>query len=219
MRRGILAKGITLVILALSLSGCGNGRKADREEIADDLNAQGGTASGSDAYNVDMNGEEGIPEHISYSVTNGYGSEVKVDADVSASGYGQAAIYDVKPVTIDEEVIKGYADKLFDNGSYEVVKPYSICSMDELQAEKALLEEIIAGYEESGKRDILPNHLMINLGVVETYMEEYDANSVRELGEDELIVEEEMDGFIGDGQLLFEDDEPVKKGIVVQAQR
>lgn len=206
MRKGLWVKGITWVILAISLSGCGNSGKADRDEIADDLNIQESTASGSDADSAVIDGAEDIPEHISYSVKSGYSSEIKVDADVDASGYAYAAIYDVKPVTVDEEVLKSYADKLFDNGSYEVVKPYSICSMDELQAEKELLEEIYEGYEEEGKLDVIPHHIMINLAMVEKYMNEYDESNVRELGEDELIVEEEMEDIIGSGQSFVGDE-------------
>ncbi len=134
----------SLFIVTGAFTACG---KADREEIERDLsvNVTSDYAAESDVA------QEEIPQTLSYTVGGGNG-EVKVEAEVYAEGYGIVPTYKLKKRDKNDEWVKSYAEKLFDNGEYINVKPYDVCSLEELEAEKQYWEERLADLDKSSNR-------------------------------------------------------------------
>ncbi len=99
-------------------------------------------ATGSDAV------QEEIPKTLSYTVNSGGSGAVKVEAEVSSEGYGQATAYKLKKRDKNDEWVRSYAEKLFDNGEYINVKPYGFCSLEELETEKQFWEERLIDLDE-----------------------------------------------------------------------
>ena len=131
-----------LLIVTGVFTACG---KPDKEDIARDL---GGNATSDSATKSDAVQEE-IPENLSYTVKSGGGGTVKVEAEVYSEGYGQVPTYKLKKKEKNDEWVKSYAEKLFDNGEYINVKPYDFCSLEELEAEKQFWEERLMDLDES----------------------------------------------------------------------
>ncbi|MDE5872494.1 MAG: hypothetical protein K2H07_01125, partial [Lachnospiraceae bacterium] len=106
-----------LFIVTGVFTACG---KPDKEDIAKELggNTTSDSATKSDAV------QEKISENLSYTVTSGGDGAVKVEAEVSSGGYGQVPTYKLKKKEKNDEWVKSYAEKLFDNGEYINVKPY-----------------------------------------------------------------------------------------------
>ena len=159
-------------------SGCGK-QKPDRLE--EDLGGiDTDISSDSDAEKTSAD----IPEHLTYTLgTSGY--KFNVDADVTATGYQNVKVYEQNPGIVDDEYLKNLAEHIFDDGEYEVVKPYNLCSMEELQEEDLFLREL---YEEAGKE--------YPAWKIATYIENYNENNVSELPEGTLIYhyEEAVEG-------------------------
>ena len=131
----------TLLIVTGVFTACG---KSDKEDIAKDLgvNATSDAATKSDAV------QEQIPENLSYTVKSVENGAVKVEAEVYSEGYGQVPTYKLKKRDKNDEWVKSYAEKLFDNGEYINVKPYDFCSMEELETEKQFWEERLMTLDE-----------------------------------------------------------------------
>lgn len=171
------AFAILLACLFL-LSGCGK-QKPDRlEEDMGGIDTD--ISSDSDAGKEPAD----IPEHLTYTLgTSGY--KFNVDADVTATGYQNVKVYEQNPGTVDDEYLKNLAEHIFDDGEYEVVKPYNLCSMEELQEEDQFLREL---YEEAGVE-----YPSWKIG---TYIDNYNEKNVSELPEGTLIYhyEEAVEG-------------------------
>ncbi len=99
-------------------------------------------ATGSDGL------REEIPESLSYTVESGGRGAVKVDAKVYSEGYGQVATYKLEKRDKNDEWIKSYAEKLFDNGEYINVKPRRFRNLEELESEKQFWEERLIDLDE-----------------------------------------------------------------------
>ena len=134
----------TLFIVTGVFTACG---KSDKEDIAKDLgvNATSDAATKSDAV------QEPIPENLSYTVKSVENGAVKVEAEVYSEGYGQVPTYKLKKRDKNDEWVKSYAEKLFDNGEYINVKPYDFCSIQELETEKQFWEERLDALDESNR--------------------------------------------------------------------
>ncbi|MDE5873392.1 MAG: hypothetical protein K2H07_05710, partial [Lachnospiraceae bacterium] len=147
----------TLLIVTGVFSACG---KSDKEDIARDLggNATSDSATKSDAV------QEIIPENLSYTVGAGGSGTIKVEAEVYSEGYGQVPTYKLKKRDKNDEWVKSYAEKLFDNGEYINVKPYDFCSMEELEAEKQFWEERLKALDDSSARY---SHVQSEIGYIE----------------------------------------------------
>lgn len=182
MRKKIATTILALVVLIVNLAGCG---KAGKNEIEESLNDLQQTATGTDGDEVVT--DVGIPEHLSYSFTAESGSSVNVEADVISTGFQNASIYEVEVIEIDEDLIKEYADRLFDESEYEVIKPYFMYSIQELEDEKKLLYEYININDAVNIPDILSKKLM----EIDTYIRKYDENNVAELEEGQLIYKQD----------------------------
>lgn len=169
------AFAILLACLFL-FSGCGK-----QDELEEDMSrVDTDISSDSDAEQETVD----IPEHLTYTLgTSGY--KFNVDADVTATGYQNVKVYEQIPGTVDDEYLKNLAERIFDDGEYEVVKPYNLCSMEELQEEDQFLREL---YEEAGVE--YPSWKIY------TYIENYNENNVSELPEGTLIYhyEETVEG-------------------------
>ncbi len=130
-----------LLIVTGVFTACG---KPDKKDIEKDLseNVTSDYATESDAV------REEIPQTLSYTVSSGGTGEVKVEAEVCSEGYGQVPAYKLKKRDKNDEWIRSYAEKLFDNGEYINVKPYDFCSLEELEAEKQFWEERLMALDE-----------------------------------------------------------------------
>ena len=179
MRRNVCWNISVLLVCLLLLSGCGK-QKPDRVE--EDLGGiDTSISSDSDAGKASAD----VPERLTYTLgTSGY--KFNVDAEVMATGYENMKVYEQNPVTtLDDEALKNLAEQIFDNGEYEVVKPYGICSVEELREEDLFLRSL---YEEAG--------MEYSSEQIEAYIENYNENNVSELPEGALIyhLEETVDG-------------------------
>ena len=132
----------SLLIVTGAFTACG---KPDKKDIEKDLSANvtSDYATESDAV------REEIPQTLSYTVSSGGTGEVKVEAEVCSEGYGQVPAYKLKKRDKNDEWIRSYAEKLFDNGEYINVKPYDFCSLEELEAEKQFWEERLMALDEN----------------------------------------------------------------------
>ena len=132
----------SLLIVTGAFTVCG---KPDKKDIEKDLSANvtSDYATESDAV------REEIPQTLSYTVSSGGTGEVKVEAEVCSEGYGQVPAYKLKKRDKNDEWIRSYAEKLFDNGEYINVKPYDFCSLEELEAEKQFWEERLMALDEN----------------------------------------------------------------------
>ncbi|MDE6025263.1 MAG: hypothetical protein K2G45_07415 [Lachnospiraceae bacterium] len=147
--------GITILSAMFLFSSCG---KAKKDNIEDDLRENFGVdASVSDTEKANETDE--IPENISYTVEVG-GRTTKVDAKIYADGYGNVPTFTVKECEDTEERVLNYAAKLFDNGEYTNVKPYTVLTREELEAELQIYKErqsdsVISQLDISNIEDIL----------------------------------------------------------------
>ena len=168
---------ILVCVTLFCMTGCG---KARREEIKQDLNvvdADYATQTDGDEKNI---GE--IPGHLSYTVqseTND--TKVVVDADVESTGIDNINVYEMKKWELDEDTLKTFADNFFDDGQYEVIKPYAISSREELLDEQAYLKQITEG------RTYIPNEL--NGNEIVYYLDHYDESQVMDMPEGKLFCE------------------------------
>lgn len=144
---GILS---SMLALSLILAGCG---KPGGKDLAEDMNrANDNVSSGSDAEDISTGNDlAGIPENISYKLSSPSGNNTaEVDAEVISAGYDKVGVYSANRIEMDEDYLKNLADKLFDGGKYQAVKPYGACSMEELEAEETYFLGIKAEAEADG---------------------------------------------------------------------
>ena len=109
--------GILISILALSaLSGCGKEK---------DISYVDEPATTSDAATASV-------LHRNYEVTDGL-LTFTVDADATGGGkLAESHCYGAKPVEVDEAYLKEHVYTIFDEGTLQQVKPYEVCSQQEL---------------------------------------------------------------------------------------
>ncbi len=174
-------KSIVFIAILLIVTGvftaCG---KPDKEDIARDL---GGNATSDSATKSDAVQEE-IPQNLSYTVKSGGDGAVKVEAEVYSEGYGQVPTYKLKKKDKNDEWVKSYAEKLFDNGEYINVKPYDFCSMDELETEKQFWEERFMALDESSAGY---SHVQSEIGYIEYTIEHFSESDYVKYPEGQLV--------------------------------
>lgn len=176
-----------LLVMLLTLSGCG---RAGRDAIADDMdgvNSEDALSSGSDAKQAGIQETaEELPEKISYVVVGADSKDiVNVDAEVISTGYGKLKVYREKRIEVDDAYLKALADALFDDGKYEVVKPYWMCTREELSREQEYLDSLYQFYNEQGV--YFPEWLVKCVELVEYYGTYYNGGAVGDLSEGQLI--------------------------------
>ena len=174
-------KSIALIFALLIVTGvftaCG---KPDKEDIAREL---GGNATSDSATKSDAVQEE-IPQNLSYTIKSGGGGAVTVEAEVYSEGYGQVPTYKLKKKEKNDEWVKSYAEKLFDNGEYINVKPYDFCSLEELEAEKQFWEERLMDLDESSDGY---SHVQSEIGYIEHKIEHFSESNDVKYSEDQLV--------------------------------
>lgn len=84
-----------------------------------------------------------MPASISY-VLEGDNEKpsYNIDAIVRADGIFDVGIYDVVYDKVDDAYLKNLAEEIFDDGEYDIAKPYPACTKNELLAEEMRLREI-----------------------------------------------------------------------------
>lgn len=145
MKRKYYLISVCLIGAMLCMAGCG---KSDREEIEEDLHVL--ETDTDDATQTDSDGSDvgNIPEHLSYTLQSESNSnKAVVDADVYASGVENMHVYEMAKQDMDDDTLRAFADDFFDNGEYEVVKPYAISSREELLDEQSYLNSLMEGRE------------------------------------------------------------------------
>lgn len=114
-------KMIILGLTCLTLAGCGKDRG---DELAKDYQKNDELASDTSA---DITG------HLTYELISDSGITFTVDADATGGGkLAESHCYGVKPVEVDEAYLKEHVYTIFDEGTLQQVKPYEVCSQQEL---------------------------------------------------------------------------------------
>ncbi len=185
MKKKILLSA--LLILTCTLTACG---KKDRMDIDKDL---GGNTTES-AGTSDKISDEEIPESLSYTVGG-----VTVDAKVSADGYEQTPVYKVKKKEKNDDWIRSYAEFLFDGGEYVNVKPYHLCSKDELEEEKEFWEEELSELTEA---DTGYWRIKQEIDTLEFEMDRASGRADESYAEDKLIYENDFSEEGAEGGVL-----------------
>ncbi|MBQ8165833.1 MAG: hypothetical protein IJZ96_02215 [Lachnospiraceae bacterium] len=179
---------VGFVILIFSLSGCNNKKGQEIDEKLSSLD------SGESIIEEENNKNDEIyslPESVSYEVLSklNSGRVIKVEAKVSATQTNDISVYSLNYTPMDDAHIKGYADKLFDNGEYTVVKPYEISSLEELNEERNHYMDIWSYYGGSdgggvkqhygvyGSISIGPEH---NITMIDHQVSEFQESNVVE---------------------------------------
>lgn len=116
-------------------AGCDKDKRNDVQDKLGQLQEENGEQE--DATSLDATVSYTYPETV-YYVSNADIPDQRtiIDAKVIAETTEDIGVYGLSFVPIDDELVKSYADKLFDNGEYEVIKPLGICNEDELNAER-----------------------------------------------------------------------------------
>lgn len=156
------AKVMTVIfgyVLIVSISGCG---KADRDDIAEDLYS----VNTDDADMNPVSGDDKAEERLQYTMQGSNGRKITVDAVIEFPDVLKINTYEEIGVHIDDGSLAEFAGAVFDNGEYEIIKPYEICSEEELKQAKVTLETEAAGYE----ADAVPTAIRENLDDVNYYL-------------------------------------------------
>ena len=116
--------------------------------------------------------------------------QTAVYADVVATGYDSACVYEQSLKEFDNKTIAEIANKLFDNGEYELVRPYEISTIDELHKEKEYLEGLAAEYniiDISSEQGFDKPYILTLIDAVDFYIDNYDDSKAAEGPDGELI--------------------------------
>ncbi|MCM1272656.1 MAG: hypothetical protein NC225_10015 [Clostridium sp.] len=165
-----VCKSVIIFGMAVLLSACG---KANKDDIAYDLKENAGMEAGDGNAAEESDGNE-IPDTISYTVEAG-GRITTVDAKVYAEGYGEVPTFTATEYENKDEFVLKYAQKLFDNGEYDNVKPYGILSRAELEAELQFFQE---RYEDKANS---------NVSYIEYMLENYNEDNYVEYPDDKIV--------------------------------
>lgn len=126
--------------------------KAKKDEIANDLEALAGTDTSDDE--VEKGEVSKIPDTMSCTVTSG-GWSTKIDAKIYADGYDNVSAFSVTECEDKDELVLKYAQKLFDKGKFENIKPCGAASREELEKEIQFYEERYSGSDDNSKNRYL----------------------------------------------------------------
>lgn len=209
MRRRLF---VCIIVLALVMVGCG---KKDSQEIDDKLSSLDNAESSVGEESTEDSGIYSMPESVSYEVQGELtsGMVTKVEAEVSAEQTDDISVYSLSYTSMDDAYVKCYADKLFDNGEYEVVKPYEISSLEELNEERNHYLDIwsyYGGTSGSGVKQhygvcgpitIGPEH---NITMIDQQVSDFQESNVVVYKDNQLLYEESYDSFDDAGNISGE---------------
>ena len=126
-------KVIFLGVTCLVLAGCGKNRG---DELAKDYQKN-------DALEGDVSAEaDSVTGHLEYELVSDSGITFTVAADVTGGDrLAESCCYGVKPVEVDETYLKEQVYTVFDEGTAKLVKPYPVCSQEELAERQRELQQ------------------------------------------------------------------------------
>ena len=194
---------VGFMLLVFSLSGCGN---REGQEIDEKLSSLDSSESIVGEENNKDDEIYSMPESVSYEVSSkiNSGKFIKVDAKVSATQTNDISVYSLSYTPMDDAYIRGYADKLFDNGEYTVVKPYDVSNLEELNEERNHYMDIwsyYGGSDGGGVKQhygvyssitIGPEH---NITMIDQQVSEFQEGNVVEYKENQILYEESYQDF------------------------
>lgn len=127
-----------MILAAPVMGGCGDKQV---EYVTENITGENETPDSS--VSDEQGASIGITSSVSYVLDgNGERPSYKIDASVSAMGMENVGVYDVQFDVVDDAYLKAFAEDVFDDGEYYIVKPYHASSLDELLAEEERLREI-----------------------------------------------------------------------------
>lgn len=203
---------ICIIVLALVVAGCG---KKESQEIDDKLSSLDNAESGVEEESTEDSEIYNTPESVSYEVQGKLtsGMVTKVEAEVKAQQTDDISVYSLSYTPMDDEYVKGYADKLFDNGEYEIIKPYEISSLEELNEERNHYIDIwsyYGGIDGAGKK----NHYGVygpifigpedNILMIDQQVSGFQESNVVVYKDNQLLYEESYDSFDDAGNISGE---------------
>lgn len=115
------------------LTGCGKDRS---DELAKDYQKN-------DAQAGDMSAEtDSVTGHLEYELVSDSGITFTVDADVTGGDrLAESCCYGAEPVEVNETYLKEQVYTVFDEGTAKLVKPYPMCSQEELAERQRELQQ------------------------------------------------------------------------------
>lgn len=167
-------------VLLVSVSGCG---RADRDDIAEDLSSANTDASAGDADMNHVLGDDKAEERLQYTMQGSNGRKITVDAEIEAPDISRMNIYEETAMYINDESLAEFAGAVFDEGEYQIIKPYEICSEEELEQAKMALEIEAAEYE----TDAVPTAIRKNLDDVNYYLSNLKETTYIETVDNQII--------------------------------
>ncbi len=189
------------VIMMLALVGCNNKEGQEIDDKISSLNNTGTEISGEKT-------EEEIytmPETLSYEVTGKQTNMVtRVEAQVFAEQTDDISVFNLSYTPMDDAYIKGFADKLFDDGEYKVIKPYEISSLEELNEERNHYIDIwnyYGGVDGAGVKLHYGVYAPIiiglehNITMIDQQVSDFQESNVVEYEDNQLIYEENYQSF------------------------
>ena len=126
-------KVIFLGVTCLALAGCGKNRG---DELAKDCQKN-------DVQAGDVSAEtDSVTGHLEYELVSDSEITFTVDADVTGGDrLAESCCYGAKPVEVNETYLKEQVSTVFDEGTAKLVKPYPMCSQEELAERQRELQQ------------------------------------------------------------------------------
>lgn len=126
-------KVIFLGVTCLVLAGCGKNRG---DELSKDYQRN-------DALEGDVSAEaDSVTGHLEYELVSDSGITFTVAADVTGGDrLAESCCYGAKPVEVNETYLKEQVYTVFDEGTAKLVKPYPVCSQEELAERQRELQQ------------------------------------------------------------------------------
>jgi len=203
---------VGLMILIFSLTGCNN---KEEQEIDEKLSSLHSSESIAGEENDSSDEIYSMPESVSYEASSqlNSGMVIEVDAKVSATQTDDISVYSLSYTPMDDSYVRGYADKLFDNGEYTVVKPYEVSSLEELNDERNYYMDIwsyYGGVDGAGEKQHYGVYSPISIGpeqnitMIDQQVSEFQESNVAEYKEDQILYEESYQDFDESGNIAGE---------------
>lgn len=198
---------LVFAICAVLFGGCG--QKEDKAPVVQyqmDESATDGDAKLSDTGQM----------HVNYEVVSGDNTRFTVDADVEGLPMQERMrCYEVEKVSYDEAYLDECVIPVFDSDTARYVKPYMICSKEELKSRKSLLQSKQTPIDMTAEAaDIMEKGLERDLEYAQIYLDNIDESDYI-AAKDEKIYRNEyktgaaykqtrIDGLIDDIPVVYE---------------
>lgn len=196
-------KFIAILLIVTLCAGCGRENKDDIQDKYNQVQGENGGQAESSA--LDASATYTYPETVNY-VSNADIPDQKttIDANVMAETTENIGVYGLSFVPIDDALVKSYADKLFDNGEYEIIKPLDICNEEELNAQRehaVQLIEYYGGESRAGQKyyklpcGTIPYAPEDLINSIDYELSKYEESNYVELAEGQLLYKETRESY------------------------